>query len=38
MMGKGRSFVEQGKGPTAPCRICDLFPNELTAFSLWRRA
>jgi hypothetical protein len=34
----GGSFVGQDKGPTVQCRIFDLFLNELTAFSLWRRA
>lgn len=30
--GKGRSFVEQDKGPAVPCGIFDFFLNELTAF------
>jgi CoA-transferase family III len=35
---KGRSFVEQDKGPAVPCGIFEVFRNELPAFSTENRA
>jgi hypothetical protein len=36
--GKGRSFVEQDKGPAVPCGIFGGLLNELAAFPLGRRS
>jgi len=36
--GKGRSFVEQDKGPAVRCGVFGRLSNELAAFPLQRRS